>query len=157
MLTRLYWISGGVIVADQVSKYLAETLLVWRQPLPVMPFLNLYLTYNTGAAFSLLSDASGWQRWLFILLALAVSVFIVVWVRRLGPGQGYLVAALCLILGGALGNVIDRIVHGHVIDFIDVYYRHWHWPAFNIADSAITIGVIIIILDGIAGRKAPGS
>jgi signal peptidase II len=80
-----------------------------------------------------------------------------VWVRRLGPGQGYLVAALCLILGGALGNVIDRIVHGHVIDFIDVYYRHWHWPAFNIADSAITIGVIIIILDGIAGRKAPGS
>jgi signal peptidase II len=156
-MNRLYWISGVVIVADQVTKYLAETLLVWNQPLPVVPFLNLYLTYNTGAAFSFLSEASGWQRWLFILLALAVSAFIVVWLRRLGAGQRYLAVALCLILGGALGNVIDRIVHGHVIDFIDVYYRHWHWPAFNIADSAITIGVIILVADGIIMRKAETS
>lgn len=146
------WLSLVIIVLDQVTKYLANTRLDWHQPLAVLPSLNLSLAYNTGAAFSFLSDASGWQRWLFIVLAVGVSIYIVFWLIHLQIHQRRLAVALALILGGAIGNVIDRVIHGYVIDFIDVYYRDWHWPAFNVADSAITIGAILLVVDAFRNR-----
>ncbi len=139
-------LAGGVIVLDQATKVLATSMLSTHQPVAVTPFLNLTLTHNTGAAFSLLSDAGGWQRWFFSILSLAVSVFIVVWLARLPGRQRWLSCALALVLGGALGNLWDRLVRGAVVDFIDVYYRTWHWPAFNVADSAITVGVVMLLI-----------
>jgi signal peptidase II len=143
------WLSAVVIVLDQLSKWLAATQLVLHQPLALLPSLNLTLMYNTGAAFSFLSDAGGWQRWLFTGLAVIVSVALVIWLARLPARQHLVAAALAFILGGALGNVIDRIRLGHVIDFIQVYYKDWYFPAFNAADSAITLGVILLLLDAV--------
>jgi signal peptidase II len=112
----------------------------------VLPFFNFTLAYNSGAAFSFLADAGGWQRWFFVALALAISAGLVVWLYRLRANVWGEAVAITLILGGALGNVIDRLWHGHVIDFIDVYYQNWHWPAFNVADSAITVGAVLLVL-----------
>jgi signal peptidase II len=103
--------------------------------------------HNTGAAFSFLSEAGGWQRWLFAGLAVAISTAIAVWLTRLKKHETLLAVALALILGGAVGNLIDRLVYGYVIDFLDVYYESWHWPAFNIADSAITLGVMLMLVE----------
>ena len=149
------WLSAVVVVLDQLSKWLADSHLVLYQPLVLLPSLNLTLMYNTGAAFSFLKDAGGWQRWLFTGLAAVVSVAIVLWLQRLPAQQRWVAAALSLILGGALGNVIDRVRLGHVIDFIQVYYSGWYFPAFNAADSAITLGVVILLFDGLfgVGRK----
>jgi signal peptidase II len=108
---------------------------------------------NTGAAFSFLSRASGWQRWFFTTVALSISTALVIWLRRLPPGQNRLAAGLALILGGALGNVWDRLQSGQVVDFIYVYYQNWYWPAFNVADSAITVGAGLLILDTLASRR----
>ena len=114
----------------------------------LLPVLEIMRLHNEGAAFSFLSNAGGWQRWVFIGLAVAVSAAILVWLRRLpAKGQALLAAGLSLILGGALGNVIDRVIHGHVIDFIRVHYEEHYFPAFNVADSAITIGAALIVLD----------
>jgi signal peptidase II len=143
------WLSAVVVVLDQLSKWLAETHLLLHQPLGLLPSLNLTLMYNTGAAFSFLSDAGGWQRWFFTVLAGIVSVALLIWLARLPVRQRLVAAALALILGGALGNVIDRIRLGHVIDFIQVYYSGWYFPAFNAADSAITLGVILLLLDAV--------
>lgn len=134
-----------VIVLDQLTKWAAEHWLVYHQPVPVIPFFNLTLSYNTGAAFSFLADAGGWQRWFFAVLAVGVSVFLIGWLRQLGDKDSWLSASLALVLGGAVGNVIDRLAYGHVIDFIDLYYQRWSWPVFNIADIAITLGVIGMI------------
>ena len=153
---RWLWLSASVVGLDQFSKYLAETHLSLQDPQPVLPGLNLTLMYNTGAAFSFLSQAGGWQRWLFTGLAIIASAALVLWLKRLPSAQRAIAIALAAILGGALGNVIDRIRLGHVIDFIDVYYRGWHWPAFNVADSAITLGVAVLIIDAVFGRK-PGN
>lgn len=151
------WLAGMVLFADQISKYYAAELLVLYQPLPLLPSLNLTLVHNTGAAFSFLSSASGWQRWFFIGLALMVSAFIITWLRRLEPTQRLLGCSLALILGGSLGNVCDRLVHGYVIDFIDVYYQQWHWPVFNIADSAISVGAVLLILETLLSRRGSQS
>lgn len=150
------WLSALVIGLDQFSKYLAETHLAFQTPQALLPGLNLTLMYNTGAAFSFLSTAGGWQRWLFTGLAIVASIALVVWLKRLPAAQRAIAIALAAILGGALGNVIDRIRLGHVIDFIDVYYRGWHWPAFNIADSAITLGVAVLIVDAVLTGKRAG-
>ncbi|MCG5534771.1 signal peptidase II [Ectothiorhodospira mobilis] len=144
-MLRWLWLAVTVLGLDQLTKSIAEHQLVQFAPVEVLPFFNLSLVYNTGAAFSLLGEAGGWQRWLFIALALGVSVILVVWMRRLSPGEGLTAAALALVLGGALGNVIDRVWHGHVIDFIDLHYAGYHWPAFNLADSAITVGAVLLI------------
>ncbi len=146
-----------VVVLDQSTKALASRFLELHQPLPVLPFLNLTLMHNPGAAFSLLSDAGGWQRWFFTGLALAVSAVIVWWLRRLPREEKWQGTALALVLGGALGNVWDRLQLGYVVDFIDVYYRDWHWPAFNVADSAITVGAVLLIADSFRrpGRASP--
>lgn len=154
---RWVWLSVLVVALDQLTKQLANSLLSYEQPLHVLPSLNLTLVYNTGAAFSFLSNASGWQRWFFIALGLLAVVVMVVWLSRLSVRDRLGGVAVSLILGGALGNVIDRIWHGRVIDFIDVYYGQWHWPAFNVADSAITVGVVLLIIDGLLGaRRAEG-
>jgi signal peptidase II len=150
---RWLWLSGLVIVVDQLTKWLAEYYLLYAQPLPVLPFFNLTLLYNTGAAFSFLADAGGWQRWFFLILALVISIALVIWLSRLNKEDTRLAIALALVLGGALGNVIDRMVHGHVIDFIQLYYERWFWPAFNIADSAITIGAVLLIIDSLFGTQ----
>lgn len=159
------WLSGFVILLDQGSKYLASQLLQLYQSVEFIPLLQFTLLHNKGAAFSFLGTAGGWQRWLFSVLALVVSVIIIAWLRRLSPQEKWQAAGLALILGGALGNVIDRIGLGYVIDFIDFYYpaeqclplftrvitpvSECHWPAFNIADSSIFIGVVMLIVDSI--------
>jgi signal peptidase II len=154
MLKQWGWLSAFVIVLDQATKYLAEALLVMHQPVPVLPSFNLMLTYNTGAAFSFLAGAGGWQRWFFLGLGSLVSIGLIVWLRRLKPGEKWLAAALALILGGAVGNLIDRAWLGQIIDFIQLYYDRWYWPAFNIADSAITLGAALLVLDSLWSRNA---
>jgi len=151
---RWLWLALAVVVVDQGSKQLAEHLLLKHDPIAVLPSFNLFLTYNTGAAFSFLRDAGGWQRWLFATLSIGVSVFIVFWLRRIPAGQKWLACALALVLGGAVGNLIDRLfrVDGAVVDFIDVYYGTWHWPAFNVADSAISIGAVMLVWSAVRGE-----
>ena len=149
-----WWLSGSVIALDQITKFLAETLLTFHQPVPVLPSFNLLLTYNTGAAFSFLADAGGWQRWFFLGLGLLVSIGLIVWLRRLKPTETRLATALALILGGAIGNLIDRAWLGQVIDCIQLYYQHWYWPAFNLADSAITVGAVLLVLDSLWSGRA---
>lgn len=152
-MLKWLWLSGIVIVLDQATKYLASTQLQFHVPVAVMPSFNWFLAHNTGAAFSFLSDAGGWQRWFFIGLAALVALVIVSWLRKLEGWQTWLAAALALILGGAIGNVIDRIYHGYVIDFIQWYYASYYLPAFNIADAAISVGAAILIIDGLFGSK----
>jgi signal peptidase II len=151
---RWLWLALAVVVVDQGSKQLAEHLLLMHDPIAVLPSFNLFLTYNTGAAFSFLRDAGGWQRWLFATLSMGVSIFIVFWLRRIPAAQKWLACALALVLGGAVGNLIDRVfrAEGGVVDFIDVYYGTWHWPAFNVADSAISIGAVMLVWSAIRGE-----
>ena len=138
-----------IIVLDLWTKGLASQSLTLYRPVEVTSWLNMTLAHNYGAAFSFLSDAGGWQRWLFTGLASVVTLVLIVWLFRLPAKEKLTAAALGLIIGGAVGNLIDRIVNGYVVDFIDVYYNDWHWPAFNLADSAITGGVILLLLDGL--------
>jgi len=144
---RLLWIAGTVFIFDQLTKYLATDYLMRHGEVNLGPFLNLVLVHNTGAAFGFLSSASGWQNGLFMFVALGACAFILWMLARLNRQDLMLAVALMLILGGALGNLLDRVIFGYVIDFVDVHYRHWHWPAFNVADSAITLGAILLILD----------
>lgn len=152
-MVKWLWLSLVVVALDQAAKYLADAMLELHRPVAVLPLLNLTLSYNTGAAFSFLSGAGGWQRWFFAALAVVVVAVIVIWMSRLPRRDRWLAAALALIAGGAVGNLIDRLIHGYVVDFIDVYYSHWHWPTFNLADSAITVGVSILIADGLFGHS----
>jgi signal peptidase II len=145
----------SVIALDQVTKYMVIRILTLHTPVEVLPFFSLTLAHNTGAAFSFLNDGSGWQRWFFTGLGAVVSAAIVYWLSRLPAAARWQSAALSLILGGALGNVWDRLQLGYVIDFLDFYYNDWHWPAFNIADSSITIGAIMLVIDALRSGKAP--
>lgn len=146
MMWRLLWIPALVIGADQVTKYFALQSLA-AGDVPVTAFFRFALAFNTGAAFSFLADAGGWQNLFFVGVAVVVSAIILVMFRKLGARDMQLAVALMLVLGGAIGNVIDRLRFGYVVDFIDVYYRHWHWPTFNVADSAISIGAVLLVLD----------
>ena len=141
------WLSVLVILIDQATKWLAEASLSAYQPVPVIPMFNLTLAYNSGAAFSFLSDAGGWQRWFFIALTIVVVSMLFSWLWRMRAEERLHALSISLILGGAIGNLIDRVWLGHVIDFLDVYYQTYHWPIFNIADSAITVGVVLLIYD----------
>lgn len=152
-MLKWLWLSLFVFVADQVTKIIASSKLEMFQSVEVMPSLNFILAHNTGAAFSFLSDAGGWQRWFFSILAAVVSVFIVFWVKKLKPHEKPEAIALSLILGGAVGNLIDRLRLGHVVDFIDVYIGSSHWPAFNIADSAIMVGAILLVVLSFRSHK----
>jgi len=144
-------IAALVIIADQLTKFIAVENLQYQIPVYVMPSFNWFLAYNTGAAFSFLGDAGGWQRWFFIGLAIVVSIVLLIWLRNLKDDRKWEAFSLALILGGAIGNVIDRIYLGHVIDFIQLYYDTFYWPAFNVADSAICVGAAILIWDGLKG------
>ncbi|WP_339468374.1 MULTISPECIES: signal peptidase II [unclassified Pseudomonas] len=154
---RLGWLvlSLLVLVIDQISKAHFEGTLEMFQQIVVIPdYFSWTLAYNTGAAFSFLAEGGGWQRWLFAMIAVVVSAVLVVWLKRLGRDDTWLAIALALVLGGALGNLYDRIALGHVIDFILVHWQNrWYFPAFNFADSAITVGAIMLALDMFKSKK----
>ncbi len=157
-MLRWLWLSGAVIVLDQITKLMIAGTLELHQRITVIPgFFNLTLAYNEGAAFSFLSDAGGWQRWFFTALAIVVAAILVVWLKRLTPADKGSAIALALIIGGALGNLIDRLLYGHVIDFIHWYYKSYYWPSFNIADSAITVGATLLILVSLFDQRDSGS
>ena len=147
------WLSLAVVALDQATKFLVTRFLALYERVEVLPVLDFTLLHNTGAAFSLLAGASGWQRWFFIGLAGVVSAVLVVWIWRTPRGEKLLPLALALILGGAVGNVIDRIWHGYVVDFIHAHWGGAYFPAFNIADSAITIGAALLIVDAFREKR----
>ena len=155
---RLGWLvlSLLVLVIDQVSKAHFEGSLEMFQQIVVIPdYFSWTLAYNTGAAFSFLADGGGWQRWLFALIAVVGSAVLVVWLKRLGRDDTWLAIALALVLGGALGNLYDRVVLGHVVDFILVHWQNqYYFPAFNLADSAITVGAVMLALDMFKSKKS---
>ena len=166
MLKKWIWLALLTIVLDQITKVWFNTSLDMYERVPVMPMLNFTLMFNEGAAFSFLSNAGGWQRWFFTALAVVVSVFITLWLRKLPEDEKLQAAGLSLVLGGAIGNVIDRIAYGHVVDFIDFFYKadsciigfyssgsECHWPAFNIADSAIFLGAAFLIITSFKSEK----
>lgn len=140
-------LAAAIILFDWLTKQWASASLSHFEPRPVFSWLNLVLAHNYGAAFSFLSDAGGWQRWFFTVLASLVTVVLVVWLLRLRRGDWRMGLALGLLIGGAIGNLVDRITLGYVVDFIDVHVAGYHWPAFNVADSAITCGIVLLLLD----------
>ena len=149
------WLSLTVVAIDQATKFVVQRLLELYDRVEVLPVLDFTLLHNTGAAFSMLAGASGWQRWFFITLGCVVSVALLVWIWRSPRGEKLLPLALALILGGALGNVVDRVLHGYVIDFIHAHWGAAYFPAFNIADSAITIGAGLLIVDAFREKRQP--
>ena len=150
------WLSLLVFVLDQASKLFFENSLSLYQQIVIIPdYFSWTLAYNKGAAFSFLASESGWQRWFFAAVAVVVSVVLVVWLKRLKANETWLALALSLVLGGAIGNLFDRVVYGHVIDFILVHWQNrWYFPAFNLADSAITLGAILLALDMFKPQKS---
>ncbi|MCU7959511.1 MAG: signal peptidase II [gamma proteobacterium symbiont of Bathyaustriella thionipta] len=146
-MLRWLWLSGLVILLDQFSKYWAVQSLRLHEQWPVFPSFSLTLAYNKGAAFSFLANAGGWQQGFFIIVAVLVTGFLLLWLWRLQAHQKWEGLALGLLIGGAIGNLIDRVLYGQVTDFILLYYGNWSWPAFNLADSAISAGVVILLLD----------
>jgi signal peptidase II len=146
------WLSLLVVILDQLSKVWINTHLPFNQPVAILPFFDLRLLYNTGAAWSILATAGGWQRWFLSGLAMIISLLIVIWLSRLTRQQWWLACTLALILGGAVGNLVDRLIYGHVIDFIDIYYQQWHWPAFNLADSAISVGAVMLLIEALFSK-----
>jgi len=146
----------AVIVADHLTKFWVSSTLDYQEAIPVLPFFSLVLVHNTGAAFSFLADAGGWQRWFFVAVGIVATVVIVRLLKR-HTHQPRLAFALALVLGGALGNVIDRVALGHVVDFLYFHYKSFAWPAFNVADSAITVGAALLIWDSLHGKPAPAN
>jgi signal peptidase II len=151
-ICRGYWLTLAVIILDQVTKLLAEQHLVYGQPVGLIPQLNLTLAYNTGAAFSFLHDAGGWQHMFFIVIAVSMSIIILVILFRTPRKDLQLAISLWLILGGAIGNLIDRIRIQKVVDFIDFYVGNWHFATFNVADAAISVGAVLLIMDALGLR-----
>lgn len=145
-----------VVALDQITKQWVTAALTYGEPVVFTPFFNFTLLHNPGAAFSFLSEAGGWQRWFFTAMALGVSVALVIWLARVCVTKPLESLALALILGGALGNVYDRVLLGYVVDFIVVHYRSYHFPAFNIADSAITVGAFLLIIDMLFSKEKLG-
>jgi len=146
-MLKWLWLSLITLILDQWSKIAINGSMQLYESIALIPGFNLTYVHNTGAAFSFLSEAGGWQRWFFAFMAFAISIVLTIWLYRLKRNEILLAFALSLVLGGAIGNLIDRVAYGYVIDFLDVYYKTWHWPAFNIADSAICIGVFLMLLE----------
>jgi signal peptidase II len=149
-------LAAFVVIVDQLTKYLVRSTFSLHESIEVTPFFNLVFVFNRGAAFSFLSDASGWQRIFFIALALAASLWIV-WLLRKHASQVLFCLALSLILGGAIGNVIDRLVFGAVVDFLDFHLRGYHWPVFNAADSAISCGAALLVWEALTAKRRPAT
>jgi len=146
---NLYWLllTILVIILDQLSKTWVTHTLTLNESITITPFFKLTLKYNLGAAFSFLSGASGWQRWFFSGVALAISIALVIWLLRLKPSQKWLACAIALILAGALSNLYDRLLLGYVIDFLHFHIQQYSWPVFNVADTAISIGAVMLLRD----------
>ena len=151
----MLWISLLVIILDQITKQLALNSLSLHQAVNVIPGFDWYLTYNRGAAFSFLAQAGGWQRWFFTITTIVISAVILFWIKRVPPEDKFTSVSLCLILGGAIGNLIDRVYLGYVIDFIQVWLGSYPWPAFNIADASISIGAVALILSSFINSEKP--
>ncbi|RUR56562.1 signal peptidase II [Vreelandella populi] len=150
---RWLWVAVAVIVLDLATKAIASSQLGYLQPVEVLPFFNLTLMHNTGAAFSFLATHPGWQRWFFALIAIGASVGLTIWLSRIRADEKVLAISLPLIIGGALGNLYDRLVHGYVVDFLSFHVAGWYYPAFNVADIAITLGAIGLIWESIMGDR----
>ena len=150
-----YWLllSGVVLLLDQVTKLWVSAELALYQSIEVTSFFNIRLAHNTGAAFSMLSEAGGWQRWFFTVLAVLVCGLLLWWLVRLERGMRATAAGYALIIGGALGNVWDRVCYGYVVDFLDFHWAGWHYPTFNIADAAITLGATLLLLDVLRAQR----
>ncbi|MFT5721747.1 MAG: signal peptidase II [Motiliproteus sp.] len=149
------WLALLVVALDQASKQLALAQLAYAQPVALLPVFDLTLLYNKGAAFSFLATQGGWQRWFFSLIALAVGGYLLHWLSKISRGERLLSIALVLILGGAVGNLIDRVLLGHVVDFISLHWQQHYYPAFNVADAAITVGALLLIWESfVSSRKA---
>jgi signal peptidase II len=148
---RWVWLSIVVLLADQIVKYLVATHMVLYQSITILPFFDLTLLHNRGMAFSFLSNQPGWQTWVLSIFAIVICIFIIVWLTK--TTRAWVACGLALILGGALGNLIDRIRLGYVIDYLDFHIRMWHWPSFNIADSAVCIGAVMLLLELAFRRK----
>ena len=159
LLRRWFALAIVIVIADQITKWAATDVLCCRPPIAVHSFFNLVLAHNAGAAFSFLANEPGWQRWFFAVIAFVAAIVISVLLVRHArqAGQRWFCAALALILGGAVGNLIDRVLYGYVVDFLDFYIGAWHWPAFNIADSAISVGAALLILDSFRSDRGGGS
>lgn len=154
-MMKWLWISAIVLGLDQWSKIIIDNSLRLYESISILPFFNITYVQNTGAAFSFLSDAGGWQRWFFAAMAIIISTVLIIWLYRLKKNETFLAIALSLVLGGAIGNLIDRVIYGYVIDFIVVFYKSWYWPAFNIADSAISVGVFLMLLESFGVGRHP--
>tara|TARA_R110002074_G_scaffold148641_1_gene300146 strand:+ start:812 stop:1297 length:486 start_codon:yes stop_codon:yes gene_type:complete len=152
-LGRWYLLALFIIVIDQLTKFWVTQMFAYGETFELLPILNMTLVHNTGAAFSFLSDAGGWQRWFFVIISMVVSTILAVWLYRLPSRQYLLAMAITLILGGALGNLCDRILLGYVVDFVDAHYQQHHWPAFNVADATITLGAVLLILESLLAPK----
>jgi signal peptidase II len=146
---RWLGVAGLVVVLDQLTKLIVIREFDLYDRLPVLPFFDLVRLHNTGAAFSLLAGASGWQNWFFTGVAVVVCGVLLWWFRQVPPGRVLVPLALMLVVGGAIGNLIDRLAYGYVVDFVLLYWREWSYPAFNVADSAITVGVVLLLYDGL--------
>lgn len=152
-MPALLWVSLLVLLLDQLSKWWILAHFREHEVLVIWPVFNLTLAFNKGAAFSFLADAGGWQHYLFVGLALIVSLMLVVWLWRLPRGRLLEGWGLAFILGGALGNLVDRLVHGQVVDFLQWHWKEYYFPSFNLADSAITLGVILLLLELLRGES----
>ncbi len=148
--SRWLWLSAGVLVLDQLSKLYIATHMRLFEVITVLPVFNIALFHNTGVAFSVMAGAAGWTRWIFILLALGITAAIVVWLIRMpAEASRWMAVGLALVAGGAVGNAMDRLSHGYVIDFLQFHYQGWFFPAFNMADSAISLGAALLLLDSL--------
>lgn len=160
-MLKYLWLTAVIIVLDLASKAVVSQNFTLYETIAVIPgWFNLTLAHNSGAAFSFLANESGWQRWFFAIIALIVSIIIFFWIKRLQKHERWVAIALALVLGGALGNLWDRLTLGYVVDFLDFYYQSsaqkaMHWPAFNIADMAISIGAFMLIIDALFTKDTP--
>lgn len=146
-MLKWLWLSAVVFVLDQLTKWLAVETFRLGERMEIFPFFNLTMAHNYGAAFSFLADHGGWQRWFFTAIAAGVSAALIIWLKKLPKTDWWIAVALALILGGALGNLYDRVLLGYVVDFLDFHWQGSHFPAFNIADSGITVGAAMMIID----------
>lgn len=153
-MLKWLWLSALVLVLDQASKQWVAKNFELYESIDLLPSLNFTYVHNMGAAFSFLSSAGGWQRWFFVAIAVIATSVLVIWLRRLETTEKWMAVTISLVLGGAAGNLYDRISYGYVIDFIDVYYETYHWPIFNFADSAISVGVAMMLIDVFSSRES---
>lgn len=152
-MLKWLWLSVLVVVLDQLTKLWVISAFELYESVELVPFLNLTYVQNKGAAFSFLSSAGGWQRWFFTGVSVIAIGVLFIWIKRLKPDEKLLAVSMSLILGGAVGNLYDRLAYGYVIDFLDAYYQQWHWPVFNVADSAIVLGVTLMLVDMVLTAK----